>query len=327
MSVQRNPTKKVPFDFDIDHYLNPFIPYNRLYLLPKPISWFLGYRENNREAIGSLITIWWSFIGAFAGILVVEAIYMTHGLQSDGAPIVIASLGAAAILEFNTIDSPLAQPRNAILGQILSAIVGIGITKLFQLSPHFESLRFLSGALSVGVASAVMGLTKTTHPPAGATALLCSTTPAITEIGWFLLPLIIIGSVLLVAVGCVLNNIQRTFPVYWWTAVDLRKKGGQDIEKAESEVGEASEEAEFQNYVKGRKHQIVIDGEGIVVPEWMDLDYEEKAMLEILRSRLAEGGPAENFHASRSRDTERTQVPERGDEEMKEQRERAVEDQ
>jgi hypothetical protein len=84
--------KEVPLDFDIDHYLNPYIPYNKLHLLPKPISWFLGYRKNNRKAIGSLVVVWWSFIGAFVGMLVVEAVYMTHGLQSDGAPIVIASL-------------------------------------------------------------------------------------------------------------------------------------------------------------------------------------------------------------------------------------------
>lgn len=84
--------KKTPLNFDIDHYINPLIPYNRLHLLPKPITWFLGYRENNRKAIGSLVVVWWSFIGAFIGMLVVEAVYMTHGLQSDGAPIVIASL-------------------------------------------------------------------------------------------------------------------------------------------------------------------------------------------------------------------------------------------
>jgi hypothetical protein len=133
----------------------------------------------------------------------------------------------------------------------------------------------------------------------------------ITEIGWFLLPLIIIGSSLLVAVGCVINNIQRTFPVYWWTAVDLRE----DIEKAKVDVGETDEEVEFERYRKGREHRIVIDGERIVVPEWMDLDYEEKAMLEILRVRLAEGAPGEGLLGSRSRDSERTRVSEVGDEE------------
>jgi len=219
--------------------------------------------------------------------------------------------GAAAILEFNTIDSPLAQPRNAILGQILSAFIGISITKLFQLSPHFEELRFVSGALSVGVASAVMALTKTVHPPAGATALLCSTTPEITKIGWFLLPLIIIGSAVLIAVGCVLNNIQRTFPIYWWTAIDLRRgdEKERDLENAEGKSEEGKVETEFaSDTTEERDDRIVLDRGRIVVPLWMDLDYEERAMLELLRMRLAEGAPDDELRGSQTRDSQRTHV-------------------
>jgi hypothetical protein len=202
-------------------------------------------------------------------------------------------------LEYHTIDSPLAQPRSAILGQLISSIVGISITKLFLLSPHFDSLRFLSGALSVGVASALMGVTKTVHPPAGATALLCSTTPAIEELGWFLIPLVLIGSALLVAVGCVLNNIQRTFPVFWWTPVDLRTHAvSSDIERAVSK-GEKEDERENR---EGRG-RIEIDGEKILVPDWLDLEYEEKAMLEMLRHRLGEG---RDLVGARSRDSART---------------------
>lgn len=78
--------------------------------------------------------------------------------------------GAAAILEYQTIDSPLAQPRNAILGQVFAAIIGVGVTKLFQLSSDFDNLRWIAGALAVGLTSAFMGFTKTVHPPAGATA-------------------------------------------------------------------------------------------------------------------------------------------------------------
>ncbi|KAG0651147.1 Transmembrane [Hyphodiscus hymeniophilus] len=167
-------------NFDIDHYLNRLIPRNRLHLLPKPVSYVLGYRNSSPPRIGNVLIWWWAFIGAFAGILVVEAVFHTEQLRSEGTPIVIASLGAAAILEYHTVESPFSQPRNAVLGQIFSAAIGISITKLFQHSPHFEALRWVAGALSVGVASAVMGITKTVHPPAGATALLCATSPEIT---------------------------------------------------------------------------------------------------------------------------------------------------
>jgi len=296
-----------PIDFDIDRYINPIIPRNRLHLLPKPISWILGYRNSAPPRIGNVLVWWWAFIGAFAGILIVEAVFQTKHLQAEGTPIVIASLGAAAVLEYHSIESPLSQPRSAVLGQVLSATVGISITKLFQHSPHFESLRWVSGALSVGVASAVMGFTKTVHPPAGATALLCSTTPEITALGWFLLPLIILGSSLLVAVGCVLNNIQRQFPIYWWTPDDLSRKGKDDIEKVPTRKSDA---AGSETYVAGSEGRISIDAERIVVPDWLPLEDEEREMLEILSIKLREGQGLEN---SRSRESETTQVHDSGD--------------
>lgn len=288
-----------PINFDIDRYINHIIPRNRLHLLPTPISWILGYRNSSPPRIGNVVVWWWAFIGAFAGILTVEAVFQTKHLQAEGTPIVIASLGAAAILEYHTIESPLSQPRSAVLGQVLSATVGIGITKLFQYSPHFESLRWVAGALSVGVASAVMGFTKTVHPPAGATALLCSTSPEITALGWFLLPLIILGSSLLLAVGCVLNNIHRQFPLYWWTPDDLSRKDGADIERVPTVKGDAA------GSDAASEGKIYVDANRIIIPDWLPLEYEEREMLEILRIKLKEGRGLGN---SRSRESEMTRV-------------------
>jgi hypothetical protein len=300
---------------DIDHYINRIIPENRLYLLPKRISWFLGYRSEPPPLIGSVLVSWWAFIGAFVGILVVEVVFMTDTLKTDGAPIVIASFvclsfyfhilhkltynqGAAAILEYNTIDSPLAQPRNALLGHMLAAVIGVGITKLFKLNHSFENLRWIAGALSVGVTSAAMAITKTTHPPAGATALLCSTTPAIEALGWFLLPLILIGTILLLAVACLINNIQRQFPIYWWTPLDLSKRnnpGDGDIER-QKDSGKL-------HYENAEGSEIIIDSRRISLPEWILLDQEERSMLEVLRSKLLKG-----FRNTSSRDTDKTRV-------------------
>jgi len=206
----------------------------------------------------------------------------------EGTPIIIASLGAAAILEFNTIASPLAQPRNIFLGSIFSAVTGVSITKLFQLSPHFEGLRWVSGALSVGVASAVMGLTNTIHPPAGATALLASASADITDLGWRLIPLIILGNVLMLGVACVLNNIQRQFPIYWWTAADLSTPKPKDID-VEKIIGEEVEIAmsNLQHHVEGDT-KIMIDDERIIIPNWIELNPEEISILEVLRLRLHE---------------------------------------
>jgi hypothetical protein len=294
--------KSLSFDFDVDLYINRIVPRSRLHLLPKPISRFLGYRKEPAKPVGSIKIWFWSFIGAFAGILIIEAVFHTPGLHSHGTPIVIGSFvcllnlfltskltinfqGAAAILEYQVIGSPLSQPRNAILGQLFSTIIGVSITKLFQLSSNFEDIRWIAGALAVGLSSVVMGMTKTVHPPAGATALLAATTPDITDLGWFLIPLVLLGSTLMVASACVVNNIQRQFPVYWWTPVDLRKPAESDIEKVGPEAG-VSDVYEGENVVL---NSIVVDRGRVLVPEWLSLGYEEKALLESLRDRLEAG--------------------------------------
>ena len=299
-------------NFDVDHYLNRFIPRNHLHRLPKPISRFLGYRNSGPPRIGNVLTWWWAFIGAFAGLLVVEAVFQSEQLRSEGTPMVIASLGAAAILEYHVIESPLSQPRNAIFGQIFSATVGISITKLFQHSSQFESLRWVAGALSVGVASAVMGITKTVHPPAGATALMCATSPDITVLGWFLLPLIILGSVLLVAVGCVLNNIERQFPMYWWTPADFDRKGRDDIERAAAKEGmnvETANRLSSESYIGGPEGRIMISAHQIVVPDWLPLDEEQREWLEIFRTKLR---GSQRLESTASRESGTTQVPDTG---------------
>ncbi|KAH8676685.1 HPP family protein-like protein [Tricladium varicosporioides] len=277
------------FNFDVDRYINPFIPRPRVHLLPKPVSWLLGHRAKPPRPIGNVVVWFWSFIGAFCGLLAVEAVFRTAALKNYGTPVIIASLGAAAILEYNTIESPLAQPRNAVLGQIFAAIIGVAITKLFQLSSNFEDLRWIAGALAVGLSSAFMGLTKTIHPPAGATALLAATTPDITELGWFLVPLVTLGSSLMIGVACVVNNIQRQFPMYWWTPVNLSAFKSSDIEALEENDKDNDSNSRKVSYYELEGHKdsyIRIDSGKIVIPSWMSLEADQRAMLEILRSRL-----------------------------------------
>lgn len=197
--------------------------------------------------------------------------------------------GAAAILEYNTIESPLAQPRNSIIGHFISAVLGVGITKLFELSPHFESLRWVAGAMACGLASAAMVLTKSIHPPAGATALLAAIDPSVSHLGWYLLPLVLLSAVLTLGSACLINNIQRQFPLYWVTPVDL-SKGVNDIERTPS-VGRVS--VDGGETLDEGKEEIIITSEHILVPDYLFLAAEEKGMLEILRARLKEGLPSD----------------------------------
>lgn len=110
---------------------------------------------------------------------------------------------------------------------MLSAIIGVSISKLFQLSPHFDSIRWLGAAVSCATVTAVMGLTKTVHPPAGSTALMAVAEPGIVQLGWYLLPVVLLGITLMMSVALLVNNIARRFPLYWWTGEDLslRRRG------------------------------------------------------------------------------------------------------
>lgn len=196
--------------------------------------------------------------------------------------------GAAAILEYNAIESPLAQPRNAVLGHMISALVGVAIAKLFELHPHFESIRWAAGAMACGLASATMTLTKTVHPPAGATALLAAVDPTILRLGWYLLPLVLLSATLTILSAMLINNVQRQFPLYWLTPVDL-SKGTNDIEKTSS-AGQMPADGPLTLAEGGETTPRIIMTPGhIWVPEHFYLAAEERAILEILRNRLREG--------------------------------------
>ena len=217
-----------------------------------------------------------------------EGIHMRSSvLREHGAPLIIGSFGAVAVLDYGCTTVPFAQPRNALVGNFLSAVVGVGITKLVALSPDFENLRWLAGALACATASSLMSLTKTIHPPAGATALLAATDPQITALGCYYLGLVVLGSVLMLAVACVLNNIQMSYPMYWWTPAPLRppNSGGDlepdgDLEKkatsgSTSSPSDGSSAATLAHVETERLDSVISrGGEGVSGEALEELEYE-----------------------------------------------------
>ncbi|KAK7995910.1 hypothetical protein PG991_015377 [Apiospora marii] len=214
--------------FDIDAYLNPFLPSPPWKHLPRLVTHFVGYRPGKQQPIGNLAMIAWAFIGIFASLSIIEIFSVWR------RTLIIGSFGAAAVLEFYAIESPLSQPRNSILGQVLASIVGVAVAKLFALDPTLlpaagerepgvaaHDLTWLAGALACASATAVMGLTGTVHPPAGATALLAVVNPDVRVLGWLLIPVILLGSILMFGVALLVNNVQRRFPVFWWTSGEV----------------------------------------------------------------------------------------------------------
>ncbi|PYH40864.1 HPP family protein [Aspergillus saccharolyticus JOP 1030-1] len=187
--------------------------------LPPWLSHWFGYRASPPPPLPQYQIWLWSFLSAFCGLCCLQAIFnYSHYFLDRHVPGIIASYGASAVLVYGAIESPLAQPRALIFGHFLSALVGLCITKLFSLMPdedRFNSLRWLAASLSSAVAVVVMQVTQTTHPPAGATALLPATNDAVWALSWYYLPVVLLSSTMLLAVALLVNNLQRRYPVFW----------------------------------------------------------------------------------------------------------------
>lgn len=146
--------------------------------------------------------IFWSWFGSCLAITI--AAYLSAKTNS---PLIIAPFGATSVLIFAVPDSPLAQPRNVIGGNVLSALVSLAILQLLGTSP------FVIG-LAVSSAIALMQLTRTLHPPGGAIALVVM----LTQPDWkFLLAPTLAGSIIFVLCAVVFNNLaeERTYPKHW----------------------------------------------------------------------------------------------------------------
>ncbi|KAI1773493.1 HPP family-domain-containing protein [Hypoxylon cercidicola] len=282
--------------FEIDDYLSPWIPPAPWKYLPYPIAHFLGYRPNRPRPLGNIAVTFWAFVGILCSLTIIEVVnHSIPSFEQHGTPMIIGSFGAAAVLEFYAIESPLSQPRNAILGQLFSTVIGVGISKLFALGPVSRELTWLGGSLSCACAVAFMALTGTVHPPAGATAMLAVVDKAVANLGWFLLPVILLGSVIMQTVALLLNNVQRRFPVYWWTPAEVghQNKQQQD-EKGNSESGSDTssklETTGMRHLEEGRvveeEAKIVIRRGHVVIPDDIYISTEEKTYLEELSLRL-----------------------------------------
>ena len=166
-----------------------------------------------RETIVQPADLWWAFIGSFLGISTIGLMskYL-QGLAYTDKIFLIGSFGASAVLVYAAANSPLAQPRNVVGGHLLGALVGVTTAQLFQ-APQ---LLWLGAALAVSFSIVAMIVTKTLHPPGGATALVAVIgSEQIKAMGYlYVLFPVLTGVVILVGIALVVNNIspQRCYP-------------------------------------------------------------------------------------------------------------------
>lgn len=104
-----------------------------------------------------------SGIGGFlgiAGILLVT----TSVLPPTSAGLIVASMGASAVLLFAVPHGKLSQPWSVMGGHLISAVIGVTVGKLVA-NP------ILAASLAVGLAIGAMHYARCIHPPGGASAL------------------------------------------------------------------------------------------------------------------------------------------------------------
>lgn len=147
----------------------------------------------------------WSFIGSFVGIGLLSYL---ESIRFSGTDIVflIGSFGASSVLVYGIIQSPFSQPRNLIGGHVISAIIGVTINKLIP------DIIWLSAPLAVSLSIIFMQITKTLHPPGGATALIAVTGSAqIKDLGYmYVLSPVLDGVLILFITALIFNNMTST---------------------------------------------------------------------------------------------------------------------
>ena len=149
-----------------------------------------------------------SALAALAGIaLVLLASSMV--LAPAGLPLVVASMGASAVLLFAVPMGPMSQPWSFAGGHLISALIGITVARLVPgLVP--------AATLAVALAILAMYVTGCLHPPGGATALaVVIGGPSVHALGYqFLLTPLLLNIIVLLSWALLINNLlpNRHYP-------------------------------------------------------------------------------------------------------------------
>lgn len=148
--------------------------------------------------------------GGLIGIFIVLAC-TTWMLGPAAAIAIVPSMGASAVLVFAIPHSVFAQPWAVLVSHIVSAIVGVACYKLIP-NPIFAA------ALAVALAIGAMHLTRSMHPPGGATALAAVIGgPAIHALGFnYVIFPVAINSLLMLLAAVLYNNLfpWRRYPLH-----------------------------------------------------------------------------------------------------------------
>lgn len=200
------------------------------------ISRFIGLssiKTSHREKIIS-------GLGGFIGILLILIITQQF-VEIGDAGLIVASMGASAVLMFAVPHGPLSQPWALSCGHLVSAVIGVSC---YLLIPNL----FVAAASAVGLAITAMYYLRCIHPPGGATALTAVVAgSSVHALGYmYLLTPVLINVVIIFTVAIIFNFI---FPWRRYPAVLMEysaKRPESKVKVQESELSHSDLEYALQ---------------------------------------------------------------------------------
>lgn len=127
-------------------------------------NWHL-WRKGNRATDSCLHYCVVGSFGVILGLLAVAFVSSLLQPNASSTPLLLAPVGATAVLVFLYPKSPLSQPWPVIVGSFISAMVGITMAWLIP-APAIAAACAVAGAIMA------MSFARCLHPPGGAAALL-----------------------------------------------------------------------------------------------------------------------------------------------------------
>ena len=150
---------------------------------------------NNNKIINALLSA--------LGALIFISFLAFLNRSFEGMIWLIPPFGASMVLVMAVHESPLAKPKNILLGHILSALSGVII--LYLIGDNFLAL-----GIAVALAVFVMIVTDTIHPPAGANPIIVILTGQ--GISFVLFP-VAVGAFMLIVFAYLYNKLlKRNYP-------------------------------------------------------------------------------------------------------------------
>ena len=156
---------------------------------------FLGVAPNATSHAEKII----SAIGGFIGILLAMWISLDY-LGTQGAALLVASMGASAVLLFAVPHGALSQPWPLLGGHVVSALIGVACA---QNVPNI----LIAAPLAVALAIGAMHYLRCLHPPGGATAITAVIGGSgVHELGYqFVLTPVLLNAVIMLLAAVAVN--------------------------------------------------------------------------------------------------------------------------